>query len=73
MNGFTWSRFIFSGAIIWLLGEDTWISLKDKKTLEALANASAGAAPGKPQKAYRSKITLEGRWIPGHSGNRGKH
>jgi len=49
MNGFSWSCFIFSGFLIWRVGEDTCLILKDKKTLEALTNVLAGAAPEKHQ------------------------
>ena len=43
MNGFTRSCLIFNGVIIWLLGGDVRVSLKGKKGLKALVNASAGA------------------------------
>lgn len=67
MNGSTWSHFIFSGYITWGVGEDTYQVLKDKKTLEALSNVLAGAAPDKPQKGdllYVDPHTGIGR-IPG--------
>lgn len=50
MNGSTWLSFIFSMGGSQRVGEDTCYKQKDKKTLEALANASAGRVPEKHQK-----------------------
>lgn len=50
MNGFTWLNFIFGVGGSWRMGEDTCLSQKDKKTLEALANALTGRVPEKYQK-----------------------
>jgi len=52
MNGSSWLRFIGRGHGNWSIGEDTYILLVDKKTLEALAYALAGKAPEKHQQIF---------------------
>lgn len=56
MNGFSWLSFIFCEYRNWRMREDTCIGQKDKKTLEALANALAGRVPEKYQKKFRLKF-----------------
>jgi len=65
MNGSTWLRFIGRGRGNWSGGEDTYIFLVDKKTLEALAYASTGKVPEKHQQV----LNLMGSGDPLTGGN----